>query len=66
MSVYINLCPGEVSIISMDLYFRSKKNIVVHIAERHRRRPGFDGIMPEYFDFFEIVFEPLKKKYKKC
>lgn len=66
MSAYINLYAGEVSIASMDNRFRSKRNLSAHTAERQKRRPGFGGIMPKDFTFFEIVFEPLEKQFAHC
>ena len=65
MSAYINLYAGEVTITSMELCLRSKRNLAAHTAKREKRRPGFGGMIPEDFTFFEIVLEPLQNEYTR-
>lgn len=67
MGAYICENAGiDVSIKDMHRRFRKKRTLAEHTAQEHTRQPGFqDFIAEEKFTFFDIVFEPLKKRYKE-
>lgn len=57
----------DISINSMHQCFaENKRTLAKDTARTHKRKPGFQGPMTEEkFTFFDIVFEPLKKRYRR-